>query len=96
MTECISRSLAELEEKRKKIGAESMDAERKLEAVRAKEERLGIAFADGAVNENAYKSNSSGLRRKKPTSSNAGTISTPRSLENWCLSEYKSTWSRMS
>jgi len=55
LVECINRSLVELEERRREIGAESMATESKLEAVRAKEERLGMAFADGAVSESAYK-----------------------------------------
>jgi hypothetical protein len=51
LAECVNNSLVELEERRKKIGAESMAIESKLEAARAKQERLGMAFADGAVNE---------------------------------------------
>ena len=56
LAECVNKSLVELEEKRKEIGAESMAVESKLEAVRAKEERLGMAFADGAVIEGVYRS----------------------------------------
>jgi predicted nucleic acid-binding Zn-ribbon protein len=56
LVECINKSLVELEERRKKIGAESMAVESKLKAVKAREERLGMAFADGAVNESAYRS----------------------------------------
>jgi site-specific DNA recombinase len=63
LTEHVNNALVELEEKRKKLGAESLAVESKLEAVRAKEERLGIAFADGAVNENAYRSKLKQLKK---------------------------------
>jgi site-specific DNA recombinase len=55
LVECINKSLIELEERRKEIGAESMAVDSKLEAIRTKEERLGMAFADGAVSESAYR-----------------------------------------
>lgn len=55
LVECINKSLVELEERRREMGAESMAVESKLEAIRAKQERLGMAFADGAVSESAYR-----------------------------------------
>jgi hypothetical protein len=58
-------SLVELEERRREIGAESIAAESKLEVIRAKEERLGMAFADGAVNESAYKSKLKRLKKEE-------------------------------
>jgi site-specific DNA recombinase len=65
LVECINKSLIELENRRKEIGAESMAVESKLQAIRAKEERLGMAFADGAVNENAYKSKLKRLKKEE-------------------------------
>jgi site-specific DNA recombinase len=53
--ESINKSLIELEKRRKKIGAESLAVESKIEKIRIKEERLGMAFADGAVGESAYR-----------------------------------------
>jgi hypothetical protein len=55
LVECINKSLIELEERRREIGAESTAVESKLKAIRAREERLGMAFADGAVSESAYR-----------------------------------------
>ena len=65
LAECVNKSLVELEERRKEIGAESMAVESKLEAVRAREERLGMAFADGAVNESAYRSKLKRLKKEE-------------------------------
>ena len=65
LTECINRALAELEEKKAHIGAEIVDVDGKLEALRAKMERLGMAFADGAMAESAYKSRLKQLKKKE-------------------------------
>jgi hypothetical protein len=65
LAECVNRSLIKLEERREKIGAESMAFESKLEVVRAKQERLGIAFSDGAVNETVYKSKLKRLKKEE-------------------------------
>jgi hypothetical protein len=55
LVESINKSLIELEKRRGEIGAESTAVESKLELIRTKEERLGMAFADGAVSETAYR-----------------------------------------
>jgi len=65
LVECINKSLIELEDKRKEICVGSMTIESKLKAVRAKEERLGMAFADGAVNETAYKTKLKRLKKEE-------------------------------
>jgi len=65
LTECINRALTELEEKKAHIGAEIVDVDGKLEALRAKMERLGMAFADGAMAESAYKSKLKQLKKQE-------------------------------
>jgi hypothetical protein len=65
LTECINRALAELEEKKAYIGAEIVDVDGKLEALTTKMERLGMAFADGAIVESAYKSNLKQLKKQE-------------------------------
>jgi site-specific DNA recombinase len=65
LTECINRALAELEEKKAHIGAEILDVDGKLEALRKKMERLGMAFADGAIEESTYKSNLKQLKKQE-------------------------------
>ena len=65
LAECVNNSLVELEEKRKKIGVEAMAIDRRLEIIMAKEERLGIAFADGAVPENMYRSKLRQLKKEE-------------------------------
>jgi hypothetical protein len=65
LAECVNKALAELEERKSQIGAEALAIDNKLEAVRAKEERLGMAFADGAVNESAYKSRLNQLKKQE-------------------------------
>jgi RNA polymerase-binding transcription factor DksA len=65
LTECVNKSLVELEERKKELGAESMAVENKLETVRAKAERLGMAFADGAVSENTYKTKLKLLKKEE-------------------------------
>jgi hypothetical protein len=65
LVECINKSLIELEERRKEIGAESMAVDSKLEAIRTKEERLGMAFADGAVSETAHRTKLKRLKNEE-------------------------------
>jgi site-specific DNA recombinase len=55
LEECINSALENLEEKKAHIGAEILDADGKLETLGKKMERLGMAFADGAIEESAYK-----------------------------------------
>jgi len=63
LAECINGALEELEEKKAHIGAEILDADGKLETVRKKMERLGMAFADGAIEESVYKSKLKQLKK---------------------------------
>ncbi len=65
LTECINRALAELEEKKAHIGEEILDANGKLETLRKKMERLGMVFADGAIEESAYKSKLKQLKKQE-------------------------------
>jgi len=55
LAECVNKALADLEAKKSHVGAETLAMNEKLETIRAKKERLGVAFADGTVNENLYK-----------------------------------------
>ena len=65
LAECINRALEELEEKKAHIGAEILDVDGKLEKIRKKMERLGMAFADGAIEESAYKSKLKQLKKQE-------------------------------
>ena len=65
MTECVNKALVDLEERRKEIGAENLSIESKLEVTRSKKERLGIAFADGAVDLTVYKSKLKRLNKEE-------------------------------
>jgi len=65
LTECVNKALIDLEERKLQIGAETLVIDNKLEAIRAKEERLGMVFADGAVSESAYKSKLNQLKKQE-------------------------------
>jgi KaiC/GvpD/RAD55 family RecA-like ATPase len=65
LKECINRSVTELEARRNELGARELDIEKRLETVRNKAERLGIAFADGAVSESAYLSKLKLLKKEE-------------------------------
>lgn len=65
LVESINKSLIELEKRRQEIGAKSLAVESKLEQVRIKEERLGMAFADGAVSESVYKTKLKRLKNEE-------------------------------
>ena len=67
LTECVNRALIELEERKSHISAETLTIDNKLKAIRDKEERLGMVFADGAVSESAYKSELSHLKEQEAT-----------------------------
>jgi len=67
LTECVNRALIELEERESDISAETLTIDNKLKAIRDKEERLGMTFADGAVNESAYKSKLNHLKKQEAT-----------------------------
>jgi len=65
LAECVNKALIDLEERKLQIGADALVIDNKVEAIRAKEERLGIAFADGAVSESAYKSKLNQLKKQE-------------------------------
>jgi site-specific DNA recombinase len=65
LIECVNKALVELEERKSKIGSEILDVDGKLETLRAKMERLGMAFADGAMEESAYKSKLKQLKKQE-------------------------------
>jgi len=65
LAECVNKALVELEKRKSQIGAETLTIDNKLEAIRTKEERLGMVFADGAVSESAYKSKLSQLKKQE-------------------------------
>jgi len=65
LTECVNKALIDLEERKSQIGAETLAIDNRIEAIRTKEERLGMAFADGAVSESAYKSKLNQLKKQE-------------------------------
>jgi len=65
LAECVNKALIELEERKSQIGAEALAIDDRLEAIRAKKERLGMAFADGAVLESTYKSRLNQLKKQE-------------------------------
>jgi len=65
LAECVSKGLADLEAKKSHVGAEMLAINNTLETIRAKKERLGIAFADGAVNESIYKLTLNKLKKQE-------------------------------
>ena len=65
ITSLKSHKIVELEEKKSQVGAEIVSIDDKLETLRAKKERLGLAFADGAVQKNIYKSKLNQLKKQE-------------------------------
>lgn len=65
LAECVNKALIELEERKAQFGVEILDVDGKLETLRAKMERLGMAFADGAMTESAYKSKLKQLKKQE-------------------------------
>jgi site-specific DNA recombinase len=65
LAKCVTKALIKLEERRSQIGAETLTIDSKIKSIKAKEERLGIAFTDGAVSENAYKSKLNQLKKRE-------------------------------
>jgi len=65
LSECVDKALSELEARKSQIGAETLAIDDRLEAIRAKEERLGMAFSDGAVKESVYKSRLAQLKKQE-------------------------------
>ena len=65
LAKCVNKALVGLEEKKSQIGAATLAIDNKLDTIRAKKERLGLAFADGAVQENVYKSKLNQLKKQE-------------------------------
>ena len=65
LAECVNKALIELEERKSQIGAEALAIDDKLEVIRTKKERLGLVFADGAINESTYKSKLKQLKKQE-------------------------------
>jgi hypothetical protein len=67
MVDCVRKALKDLEERKAGIGTEILDNESKVELVRKKMERLGMVFADGAINEEIYRSKLKQLKKQEAT-----------------------------
>ncbi len=65
LLESINKALTELEEEKSRIGAETLSIDSKLEVIRNRKERLGMAFADGTVGEDTYRSKLAQLRKQE-------------------------------
>jgi site-specific DNA recombinase len=65
LVEYVNKALVELQQHRDRIGSEILDIDGKLETLRAKMGRLGMAFTDGAMEENAYKSKLNQLKKQE-------------------------------
>ena len=65
LAECVDAGLAELEMIRSYLGEKTLDIDEKLKNIRTKQERLGMAFADGAVPEAAYKTKFATLKKQE-------------------------------
>jgi hypothetical protein len=61
----VNKALADLEAKKSKVSVDASVISEKLEAIRAKKERLGVAFADGLVNESLYKEMLTRLKKQE-------------------------------
>jgi len=62
---CVNKALARLEELKAGIGTEALAVDGKLEAIRARKERLGMVFADGAISESIYRSKLGQLKKQE-------------------------------
>ena len=65
LAEYVNKALARLEELKAEIGSEALAFDGKLEAIRAKKERLGMVFADGAISESIYRSKLGQLKKQE-------------------------------
>ncbi len=65
LVQCVNNAMAKLQESREQLGAETLDIDRELAAISKKEERLGIAFTDGAIKEETYKSKLRNLKAQE-------------------------------
>jgi site-specific DNA recombinase len=67
LAQCVKDAMVRLQEKREQLGTETLDIDHELEDVGKKQERLGIAFADGAINEEVYRSKLHSLKARQAT-----------------------------
>ena len=65
LVECINQALSDLEERKVRFGGDIQDSDGKIETLRKKMERLGMVFADGAIEESAYKSKLKQLKKQE-------------------------------
>jgi len=65
LAQCVNNAMARLQEKKEQLGTETLDIDRELAAISKKEERLGIAFTDGAIKEEVYKSKLRNLKARE-------------------------------
>jgi site-specific DNA recombinase len=61
----VEDALAELEEKKSKIGGDALDLDEQIETVKRKKERLGMAFADEAIPEKIYRTKLQQLHKQE-------------------------------
>ena len=65
LVQCVNNAMARLQEKKDQLGTETLDIDHELAAISKKEERLGIAFTDGAIKEEVYKSKLRNLKARE-------------------------------
>lgn len=63
--DCINKALEDLEAQKTRVGADALALNAKLDAIRARKERLGIAFADRTVNESLYREMLTTLKKQE-------------------------------
>ena len=61
----IDKAMDELEQKKTQIGEGFLEIEKEIAAIKKKQERLGIAYTDGTLNESAYKAKLNQLRKQE-------------------------------
>ena len=91
LSEFVNKALAELEARKSQIGAEALAIDDKLESITARKERLGIAFADGAISESTYKSKLSQFKKQE-----AAILKSRHNIDPAELTELSSLESRIS
>ncbi len=91
LIESINKALAELEERKSHIGAETLSIDGKIKVIRDKKERLGMAFADGAVSEDSYKSKLAQLKKQE-----AALLKCHRNIDPSQLNQLKALEDRIS
>ena len=64
LLECVDQAMLNLEERKSQLIGETLDVDNKIEMFTAKAERLGIAYADGTISENVYKSKLKQFRKQ--------------------------------